>query len=84
MSGDWFRVHVNFSEKYKWKVMVAAVHDGDEGCDNNIDDWLTTSDGKTMARMKGDKITPYRAVWVADLIKPVIFTTPGKFVIEIL
>ena len=50
--------------------------------DNNIDDWLTTSDGKTMARMKGDKITPYRAVWVADLIKPVIFTTPGEFVFD--
>ena len=48
VSGDRFRVHVNFSEKSKWKVMVAAVRDGDEGRDNNIDDWLTNADGKSV------------------------------------
>jgi hypothetical protein len=60
--------------------MVATVRDGDEGHDDNIDDWLTTSDGKSIARMKGDKITPYHADWVANLIKPVILVTPGKFI----
>ncbi len=61
-------------------MTVAAVCDGVEGRDDNIDDWLTTSDGKSMARMKGDKITPYRAAWVANLIKPVILVAQGKFI----
>ena len=46
VSGDHFRVQVNFSEKNKWRVKLAAVRENDVGVDIPIDDWLKTVEGK--------------------------------------
>ena len=79
VSGDNFRVQVNFSEKNKWKVKLAAVRENDDGVDLPIDDWVKLAEGKAASkRLKGEKITPFRAQWVANLIKPVIKDSPGK------
>ena len=42
-------------------------------------DWLSSAEGSdTNKRAKGDKITPYRAKWVADLLQSIVMDTPGK------
>ena len=61
VSGDHFRVQVNFSEKYKLKVKLAAVWENDVGVDIPIDDWLKMVEGKKepAKKLKGEKITPF-------------------------
>ena len=79
VSGENFRVQVNFGEKTKWKVNVAAVWEHDPGSNTPITDWLATAEGSDeIQRFKGEKITPYCAVWVADLLESIIIETPGK------
>ena len=80
MSGDHFCVQVKFSEKNKWRVKFAVVRENDVGVDIPIDDWLKTLEGKKgpAKKLKGEKITPFRSQWVANLIKSVIKDSPGK------
>jgi hypothetical protein len=61
------------------KVKLAAVRENDDGVDLQIDDRVKSAEGKTASkRLKGEKITPFRAQWVANLIKPVIKDSPNK------
>ena len=46
VSGDNLRVQVNFLEKNKWKVKLAAVRENDVGVDLPIDDWVQSAKGK--------------------------------------
>ena len=75
VSGDRFRVEVSFSEKSKWKVILAAVREGDKGVDMSSDDWVGKPSGKPR---KGEKSTPFRSAWVAQAIAPMISENPGK------
>ena len=79
VSGDNFCIQANFGEKTKWKVNVAAVREHDPCSNTPITDWLASAGGEEkLNRHKGEKITPYRAVWVADLLESIILETPGK------
>ena len=78
-------MQVNFCEKMCWRVKLAAVREHDPGSDTPITDWLSSAEGSdTNKRSKGDKITPYRAKWVADLLQSIVMDTPGKSVREVL
>ena len=45
VSGENFRVQVNFREKTKWKVNVAAVWEHDPGSNTPITNWLASAEG---------------------------------------
>ena len=85
VSGDNFRVQVNFLEKNKWKVKMAAVRENDAGINIPIEDWLKSAVGNDpFKKSKGEKITPYRSQWVAkNLIKTIIKDSPCMYSIEI-
>ena len=54
VSGENFRVQVNFCEKKCWRVKVAVVREHDPGSNTLITDWLTTAEGSDPnKRLKG-------------------------------
>ena len=79
MSGENFRVEAHFNEKMKWKVKQAVVREHDPGLNVPIDNWLNMAEGEqTTKRLKGQKISPFRSKWVADILQSTIKNTPGK------